>query len=390
MKEMKGVAPIPIVAIIIVAVIASVGVWYVTKPPTEEERPLIGQCWHNQFMQFHRMAGDAGDWFADDIGYITIRTNAELNPEIQISQAMVMLDQGIVGMILGAADADANACIAEMCADEGIPVITIDSDANSNEVDMFIGFDEVKGSETLAEKIVEHLEDKYGEPRGVVFNAIGGQTEACGINRYQGLKNVFDDYPNITTVDEDCHWSAEDTKEFISAASVTYGKPDAITYACGGQAPGAISALDIDGWTAKVGEPEHVWVGGYDSEPYVLDQMSKDRIDWGLEQPCLFYSPLAVYWVDQIRDKGRDALPEAGDVYTTDDIDISEIAGYSEHYGVDPWKYPFWGPAQVKWIYPDDPAKKHLGFICSACVFDKDTMDNPGFYGNMLEQMGLI
>lgn len=377
--------------IILVVVVVVLGSVAYMRAPAEEERPVIAQCWHSQFMQFHRTAGDAGDWFGSDLGYLTARTDAQKNPEIQITQATVLLDEGIDAMILGAVDADGNACIAEMCAEKGIPIITIDSDANSNKVDMFIGFDEVGASEDLAEKIVEYLEDKYGEPKGVVFNAIGGQTEACGVNRYQGLKNVFDDYPNITAVyGEASHWSAEETKEIITAATVTYGKPDAITYACGGQAPGAIGALDLEGWTAEVGEPEHVWVGGYDSEPYVLDQMSKGRIDMGIEQPCLFYAPLAVYWLDQIRHDGKDVLPEAGDVYTVDDIDISEIAGYSTHYGVDPWQYPFWGPAHVKWIYPNDPARKHLGFICSGCVFDKDTMNNPGFYGIMLEQMGLV
>lgn len=37
MKGTKGVAPIAIALVIIVAVIASVGVWYVTRPPAEEE-----------------------------------------------------------------------------------------------------------------------------------------------------------------------------------------------------------------------------------------------------------------------------------------------------------------------------------------------------------------
>ncbi len=53
----------------------------------------------------------------------------------------------------------------------------------------------------------------------------------------------------------------------------------------------------------------------------------------------------------------------------------------TEHYGVDPWEYPIWAPATVESV------RGHLWFKTQGHVFGPDDVDNPAFYGNMIEAM---
>lgn len=382
-----------VIGIIVTAVISGSVVYFVTQPAEEEpgpgpepgptEKGLIGQSWHTHEAEFHVLAGDAGDWFASDIGYDTRRTNANRDVTVQITHVKMLIDmQKIDGLIFAAADVGGARPIAEMAHDAGIPCFTVDTDIDDSPyVDLFIGWDEIGTAEKLAQAAVDLLTEKYGEPRGLVYVMTGGLTETAGMNRWEGTQNVLDQYPDITYYWDDTGWMPSNAEALLGAEILEHGTPDAvINCSNGGIAPGLMSALDAMGLTAKTGEEGHVIYVGMDANTYHLHKMREGRVDHIAEQPTLFYVPLAVYWLDKVLTEGTGALPQVGETYTADDIDISGMSG-TEHYDVDPWEYPIWAPATVESV------RGHLWFKTQGYVLGPDEVDNPAFYGNMIEAM---
>lgn len=358
----------------------------VVTPATPTRKGLIGQSWHVQFMSWHVIAGDAGEWFASCLGYETRRMNARRDPAVQINQAKMLIEmERVDALIFAASDMVACCKIAEMAHEAGIPCFTVDEDViNCPYVDLFVGWDEVGTSSKLAEKAVDFLKEKYGKPKGLVYVLTGALFETCGVNRWTGTKNVLDKYPDIKYFYADTKWSASKARELLADMIKEHGVPDAvINCGCGGMSPGIFAALDEAGLTAPRDDPKHVCVVAMDAGPYNLDMMRKGRLDYIAEQPVLFYVPLAVYWADKVLTEGKDALPKPGQTFTEKDIDIAKLSGYRKFYGVNPWKYPIWAPAKVI----DDPKKKHLWFQTRGYIVEPKDVDNPALYGNMINAM---
>jgi simple sugar transport system substrate-binding protein len=68
-----------------------------------------------------------------------------------------------------------------------IPIGVIDTPVTIGEVSITIAFDNYKGGQMAAEKVVTLLKEKYGEPRGYVLNYYGTLSSMAWDLRRKGI-----------------------------------------------------------------------------------------------------------------------------------------------------------------------------------------------------------
>jgi len=94
--------------------------------------------------------------YCDEMGYKYLTANADADQAEQTRKVENLLTQGIDVLIIGAADSDAAGTIAEMCREEGVPVICYDRVINHEYVDYYVAINPLRLGELQGEFIVEH------------------------------------------------------------------------------------------------------------------------------------------------------------------------------------------------------------------------------------------
>ena len=115
---------------------------------------------------------------------------------------------------------------------------------------------------------------------------------------------------------------------------------DAIYGGNGPMAMGAVGAIEALGKN-----PQDYFVATIDALPEVLEAIGEGKIDVALDQPCPFYTPLAVYYLVEFLEKGEEALPKPGDIVTAEDVNIEGKI----HQGVDIWAHMRCG-LRLRWL----------------------------------------
>lgn len=137
-------------------------------------------------------------------GFNLISRDANQDTSKQLKDVEEMLAQKPDIMIVSPLEAEATAPVVELCEEAQIPLIVIDRFINREPGNgMFkamIAQDHTESGVLLAQKAVELLTDKYGEPKGNVVR-IQGTTGASGvIQATEGWDSVMKDYPNIKVI----------------------------------------------------------------------------------------------------------------------------------------------------------------------------------------------
>ncbi len=312
-------------------------------------------------------------WFCEDNGYSWISNHAQGDPATQVSQAIQMIDMvGVDGLIVTAQDKDASKPIVDAANDAGIPVFTTDADINHPDVKMYIGFSGFRGGEIVGEQMVEYLKnevDPIGSVEGVVLEMLGPLGGASAIDRSEGFHNIIDQYPGVKILQAVGEFQEAPAK--IEAEAILMANPniDAVYSANGPMAVGAVEAMKSLGM-----DPTTIFVGTMDANPEVLDRIKSGEIDVALDQPCPFYNPIAIYYMEKYLREGESALPKVGDIITDADLKLSTGV---DHLGSDIWANDAaWAPAEIKM------QNGHLWFQTGAIVVTKENADAGYLWAN--------
>jgi len=284
----------------------------------------------------------SGRFYAQDHDFRFENNNSRMGDSNQISHIQSFVQEGADGIAVGPVSATAIVDAVENAASEDIPVISCNSDVQTSELSLSIYIGNDRACEQLGEEIVSYLESETepeGEIEGTVLDLQGDLATTNGRNREEGFRSAVDQHDGINVLEARADFSADQAQEqTFTTLQGEDGDIDAIFAANGAMALGASNALD----RFDMG-PGDMFMACMDGSPTVIDLFDQGWLNRGFAQPTQFYLPLALYYLDQIRTEGEDALPEPGDEVTTDDL---EITG-EKHLDVDLWAGQSWAPASV-------------------------------------------
>ncbi|WEK52119.1 MAG: substrate-binding domain-containing protein [Candidatus Kaistia colombiensis] len=122
-----------------------------------------------------------------------LRADGQLSAPKQIADIEAAIVQGVDGIIIAPADADALAPAVKAAIDAGVPVVTIDRPVNGvPEVLANVAADNLKGAERQGEAIAAQF------PKGAtIVNLQGIPGDKTANDRNQGVHNVLDKQPDL-------------------------------------------------------------------------------------------------------------------------------------------------------------------------------------------------
>jgi ABC-type sugar transport system substrate-binding protein len=141
---------------------------------------------------------------AKDAGYKLVSIDANQDPSKQLADVENMLAQKPVCLIVSPLESKASAPVVDLANKAGVPLViidrTIDAKPGVGEYKTEITQSHVLSGKLLAEKAVELLTAKYGEPKGSVVHVQGLAGASPVIDANKGWDEVMAAYPNIKVV----------------------------------------------------------------------------------------------------------------------------------------------------------------------------------------------
>lgn len=268
----------------------------------------------------------AGKWYLESKGHSVVIGNPEYseakansilktwaaNPDIDGAIISGMGVGAIVGGIKSMTDADKLVIITN-CEAGYVPEVTFS-----------IMFDSFWGGSTGAQKIVDELEERYGEPEGTVLLSICDPANPDLNERAEGYRSVFDQYPNIEVHEISAPIDrVAGAKTQATTLLRTLPKVDAICSVEYEGTMGCLAALEDEGKLLPVGDANHVVVTCIDGGPGpVNDALAADEIDLVIDQPVMAYNALAGYYAIKIL-KGETVQFTVGQTIDAEDVDCT-------------------------------------------------------------------
>jgi D-xylose transport system substrate-binding protein len=178
-----------------------------------------------------------------------IYSNANQDANTQLSQAEAALANGAQVLVLDPVDSGAASVIADKAKAQGVPVIAYDRLVlNSDGVNYYISFDNMKVGELQAQSLVDELTAMgVQDPQIVMIN--GSPTDNNASQFKAGAHNVFDPLVNdgkltIAKEYDTPDWSPDQAQTEMQQALTALGdKVDGVYCANDGTASGAIAAM---------------------------------------------------------------------------------------------------------------------------------------------------
>ncbi|HHV61182.1 MAG TPA: substrate-binding domain-containing protein [Firmicutes bacterium] len=187
----------------------------------------------------------------------------------QVTAMEGFIAQGVKGISFAASDPDALKAVAKKALQEGIPLVTLDTDSPDSGRYIYIGTDNYSAGKEAGEQMVKILNGN-----GKVAILTGSLTARNSLERIQGFKDAVAKHPGIkiVTIQSD---NEDAQKALALAESVLQTYPDlnAIfgVYAYNG--PSAASAIKTAGKAGKV----HVVC--FDTTPDIIKWIKEGVID---------------------------------------------------------------------------------------------------------------
>lgn len=242
---------------------SSGAIWYSTKNSTEQVHVAMAQGCTDS---------------APGLGYTSEVTVAEADAAKQNEQMNNIIDNmSPAAIVLNPYDSDSVTDVITKANDKQIPIAVIDNKANNAEVGVSVLFESKDAGRLAAERIVEELEKKYGEPKGVVVNLYGEVVSQVFKERAEGFDEYIKQYPNIELISV---LGAPETDKATSAlnniladAKASGKVIDAVNTPADTAGLGAIEALKTNDMWAPSGEENHVIMVSQDGIPEMLDYL---------------------------------------------------------------------------------------------------------------------
>lgn len=204
MNEMKGVAPIVIGLVIILAIVAAAAAWYLSKPEVTEEKyewyegkqypnhtqvnletetPFVGWVGLGLSNPWGELNRKAFEWYCGDVlgwDYEVAWPGCDITKQNNMAEALIK--KGVDALVVCPLDSTANAKIGEMAKEAGVPVVLYGIDMKNTWPLAFYQRDDHDSGLYCGKYMIEELKEKYGDIQGL---------KVLHIHGYRGSESDF-------------------------------------------------------------------------------------------------------------------------------------------------------------------------------------------------------
>ncbi|WP_163851856.1 ABC transporter substrate-binding protein [Pseudooceanicola aestuarii] len=153
-----------------------------------------------------------------------IVTDANNDPSKQVSDVEDMLAQGADAIVINPANPVALVPVLERAYDEGVVVIAVTADANTDKLTARIMADQVKFGTTGGEFLAEAMD---GKGKVIALRGIAGLS--VDDDRFNGMKAVLDEYPDIEIIAEEyASWSYDQGRQACESLALAHPQIDGV------------------------------------------------------------------------------------------------------------------------------------------------------------------
>lgn len=239
---------------------------------------VIGLAMNTQTNPFFVDVKDGVQKAADEHGIELYITDAQDDPTIQMKDVENLITKKPDAIIIDTCDSDAIVSSIEACNEAGIPVFTMDREANGGEVISHIGYDAIKSGRMAGQYLVDTL---GGKGKIVEIQGIMGTNVAQ--NRSQGFNEIMKENPDMEIVA--CQVADFDRAKGMSVMeNILQANPeiDGLYAANDEMLLGALEAMEAAGRTDEIVKI------GCDAIDDTLDAMKSGKVDATIAEPPFF------------------------------------------------------------------------------------------------------
>jgi simple sugar transport system substrate-binding protein len=243
---------------------------------------------------------------SEELGYTFQTTDAKFDSSTQYNHWNSFLIQKPAFLIADPIDSEGLAPLAQKAKTQKIPVGIIDTPLTKGVVDFTIAFDNYRGGEMAAEKIVELLEKRYGKPQGKVLNGYGALSSSAWRARKEGFEAVLAKYPAITLISRPTEGDEAKARSIAQATLSEHADLDAAHAPSDSITRGIITTLKAQGRALPKDDPKHVILTSIDGEPQSLKWIADGILDAEVSQDPVAYGEICVEMLTQYTAAGKD------------------------------------------------------------------------------------
>lgn len=179
----------------------------------------------------------------------------------QIADVEDLLAKNIDLLMIRPDNPEALSSVVEKAFDAGIPVVVTGRSIATEKYTTFVMLDDADLGRKAAEQAVKLLTEKYGEPKGKVFELQGNMAAGSARGRNAGIIEVLSKYPNIEIVaQQPANYQRAMGKTVMENVLQSQPELDLIISHSGESLAGAIEALEAAG---RIDEAFLVGIDGY-------------------------------------------------------------------------------------------------------------------------------
>ena len=295
----------------------------------------------------------------------------------EIENIRQMVSQGYDGMLVAPWNASSIAESLENAANEGVEIFTIDIDAKTDAVKMYVACSQERLGRKGADLLMKRCRNQ--KPSQETYEVLGLTAvpgQALSDSRYEPFKKKISESSDFKIVDTLAgEWRRAAAQQAVSDWLSGNKAPDALFSIMFAQGMGAQDAFEDAGERYKTGNDNHIAHVDLGAGSSILKAISNGYVDASLTQPPQYYAPIALEYMKRSFQSDENVIPKKGTQVGVDDLSIQT----GTHDGNKLWDKDIWAPANVK--YRDEYS--HLNFQTAITKVTKDTVDNPALYGNV-------
>lgn len=266
---------------------------------TIEESKVITFAHKSVNSYFYTIMNESVKRSVEEKGWVFESSVADYDPIRQNQQIINFIRQSPDVIITTAIDSIAIEEVILRGNEADIPMCTIDTNATGGQLAIDVSFDNYKAGELAAEVIVRRLIEKYGEPRGSVFNAYGELTSNAWRLRKEGFEAVINQYPDIEYIARATEGRPELVKETLSDLLAEGTQLDAVHASSEHPGRGLVEALQEAQQWYPFWKEEHVIMVTIDAEPYFVNLINKGYADAAIAQDVIAYGQITIDLLDE-------------------------------------------------------------------------------------------
>lgn len=266
--------------------------------PTGKEN-LIAYVNKSQTYYFFVICQEGVKRAAEARGYTFEASNADSDSARQTNQFRNFISKNAKAIISDPIDSEGLIDSINKAVANNIPVSIIDTPTTGGNVAVTVAFDNKLAGEMAAELIVKQLIEKYGTPKGKVFNAYGAMSSWAWRLRREGFEEVMAKYPNIEYLAVPGEGDLVKTSNALSNTLAKHPDIDAVHAPSDNPAMGLAEVLKQKGMYKKVGETGHIIFVTIDGDPSAIEGIKTGYYDATVVQDAVAYGGIAVELLDE-------------------------------------------------------------------------------------------